>query len=96
MQNSAPDGTGTFSSAELWLHRINVLIFVFLCAVMGVLLIIVPWWPQWTDNYFVVGRPEWRMVLASGFTRGVCSGLGVLDVWIGFWEAIHYSEGKRA
>jgi hypothetical protein len=84
------------SNFQLWLHRINILVFVFLCAVMGVLLIIVPWWPQWTDNYLVLGRPEWRSVLANGFTRGVCSGLGVLDVWIGFWEAIHYHEEKPA
>jgi hypothetical protein len=31
-------------------------------------------------------------MLGQGFVRGVCSGLGVLDVWIGFWEAIHYQE----
>ena len=31
-------------------------------------------------------------IFASGFTRGVCTGLGVLNVWIGFWEAIQYRE----
>jgi len=24
--------------------------------------------------------------------RGVATGLGVLNVWIGFWEAIQYRE----
>lgn len=82
------------SGLELWMRRIAVLLFVFLCAVMGMLLIILPWWPQWTDNHFLLAWPGLRTVFASGFARGVCSGLGVLDVWIGFWEAVHYHEEK--
>ena len=31
-------------------------------------------------------------VFASGFARGVSTGLGVLNVWSGFWEAIQYRE----
>lgn len=85
-----------YTGAELWLHRVNVLLFVFLCAAMGVLMFIVPWWPQWTDNYFLLGHPALRAWVSGGFARGLCSGLGVLDVWIGFSAAIHYSEDKPA
>jgi hypothetical protein len=85
-----------YTGAELWLHRVNVLIFVFLCASMGVLMFIVPWWPQWTDNHLLLGHPTLRSLVSSGFTRGLCSGLGVLDVWIGFSAAIHYREDKPA
>jgi len=28
--------------------------------------------------------------------RGLCSGLGILDIWIGFSEAIHYHEEKHS
>ncbi len=83
-----------YTGAELWLHRFNVLLFVFLCAAMGVLMFIVPWWPQWTDNYFLLGHPAVRSMVSGGFARGLCSGLGVLDVWIGFSAAIHYREDK--
>jgi uncharacterized membrane protein len=83
-----------YTGIELWIHRLNVLVFVFLCASMGVLLVIVPWWPQWTDNHFILGHPAVRTIISDGFTRGVCSGLGVLDVWIGFSAAIHYREDK--
>jgi hypothetical protein len=24
----------------------------------------------------------------------LCSGLGLLDIWIGFWEAVHYQEER--
>jgi hypothetical protein len=77
---------------DLWLHRITVLMFVFVCAVVGVLLVILPWRPEWTDNRLLLAYPALRTFVANGFVRGICSGLGLLDIWIGFWEAIHYSE----
>jgi len=77
---------------QLWLHRISVFLFVLISAVAGVLLIILPWTPEWTDNYLLLTFPSLRTFVASGFFRGICSGLGLLDVWIGFWEALHYHE----
>lgn len=82
------------SGFALWIHRITVLLFVFLCASIGVLLVIMPWRPEWTDNRLLLAYPTLRELISSGFVRGVCSGLGVLDIWIGFWEAIHYREGN--
>ena len=79
---------------ELWLHRVTVLMFVFLCASVGVLLVILPWRPEWTDNHLLLGNPWLRQFVAHGFVRGLCTGLGVLDIWIGFGEAIHYHEEK--
>jgi hypothetical protein len=80
------------TAAERWMHRITVLLFVFLCAVIGVLLVILPWRAEWTDNHLLAAYPNVRMIVGSAFARGICSGLGVLDIWIGFWEAIHYHE----
>jgi hypothetical protein len=83
------------SGAGLWLHRILILLFVFLCAAVGVLLVIVPWTPQWTDNYLLLRWSGLRTFVSSGFVRGLCSGLGVLDIWIGFREAAHYHEAQH-
>lgn len=83
------------SSFQLWLRRLWVLLFVFVCATTGVLLLILPWRPEWTDNSLFFTFPALRGVMASGFVRGLCTGLGVLDIWIGFSEAIHYHEGKH-
>ncbi len=80
------------SAARLWLRRIGVLLFVFLCATLGVMLMILPWRPEWSDNPLLLPYPMLRAVVASGFVRGVSTGLGVLNVWIGFWEAIQYRE----
>ena len=80
------------SGAKLWLHRLGVLVFVFLCATIGVMLMILPWRPEWSDNHLLMPYPALRAIVSSGFARGICTGLGVLNVWIGFWEAIQYRE----
>ena len=80
------------SRVEMWMHRISVFLFVLISAVAGVLLIILPWTPQWTDNYLLLSFPSLRTIVSNGFIRGICSGLGLLDIWIGFWEALHYHE----
>ena len=80
------------SGIQLWMHRISVFLFVLVSAVAGVLLIILPWTPEWTDNYLLLSFPALRSVISNGFFRGLCSGLGMLDIWIGFWEALHYHE----
>ena len=79
-------------SLQLWVHRLSVLLFVFVCATVGVLLVILPWHSEWTDNRWLLSHPDLRSFVAHGFVRGICSGLGLLDIWIGFWEAIHYRE----
>jgi hypothetical protein len=80
------------SGLQLWLHRTSVFLFVLISAVAGVLLVILPWTPEWTDNYLLLSFPWLRTLVTTGFFRGLCSGLGLLDIWIGFWEALHYHD----
>lgn len=82
------------SALQLWLHRTSVFLFVLISAVAGVLLVILPWTPEWTDNYLLMSFPWLRTIIETGFFRGFCSGLGLLDIWIGFWEALHYHEHR--
>ena len=104
--NSAPADSGAWilnrpradsvsplqSGPQLWLHRSSVFLFVLISAVAGVLLLILPWTPEWTDNYLLLSFPWLRTLISTGFFRGLCSGLGLLDIWIGFWEALHYHD----
>ncbi|MFZ3266294.1 MAG: hypothetical protein WA172_19975 [Terriglobales bacterium] len=80
------------STARLWLRRVGVLLFVFLCATFGVMLMIVPWRPEWSDNPLLLPYPTLRDLVGSGFARGLVTGLGLINVWIGFWEALQYRE----
>ncbi len=79
-------------SWQVWLWRLRALLLVTVCATFGVLLLILPWTPKWTDNPLLLTSPQLRDIVSSGFVRGLSSGLGALDLWLGFWEAIHYHE----
>jgi hypothetical protein len=92
---SRPEGR-RYVGFELWLHRATVLMFGLVCAVVGVLLVILPWRPEWTDNHLLMAYPGLRTFVSNGFVRGIVSGLGILDIWIGFSEALHYHEEKRS
>ena len=80
------------SRAHHWLNHIAVVLFAAFCVVLGVLLVLLPWTLQWTDNPLLWTHPGLRTFLGYGFVRGVCSGLGLLDLWIGIREVSHYFE----
>ncbi len=80
------------SQSELWARRIFLVTFVLLCTLLGVFLIVLPWRPEWTDNPLFSGYPVLKSVLAHPFFRGVCSGFGLLDLWIAISETAHYHE----
>ena len=86
---------GKGNRLHIWLSRIRALLFVTVCATFGVLLVILPWTHQWTDNSLLLTAPALRSFIANGFVRGMASGLGMLDLWLGFWEAIHYHENPH-
>ena len=80
------------SQAEIWARRMFLVTFVLLCTLLGVFLIILPWRPEWVDNPLFFGHPGFKSVFANPFFRGICSGFGVLDLWIAISETAHYHE----
>jgi hypothetical protein len=79
----------------MWLLRVRALLFVTVCAIFGVLLVILPWTEHWTDNSLLLASPALRTFISTGFVRGLASGLGMVDLWLGFWAAIHYHESPQ-
>ncbi len=83
------------SPAELWTQRLFLLVYVVFCIWIGMLLAVLPWTPAWTQNGLLLRFPSVRSFLGMDFVRGVASGIGLIDVWIGIWEAVHYREPRR-
>ena len=84
------------SRASTWVHRLSLVIFVIFCIELGMLLCVLPWTRVWTENSLLGAHPSWGAILQDNFVRGVISGLGLIDVWIGVWEAVHYRDpGKE-
>jgi hypothetical protein len=80
----------------IWMQRTFLVIFVVLCIEIGIVLIAVPWRPVWSNNALLSDYPQIRTFMRLGFVRGIVTGIGLLDIWIGIWEAVHYSERKPA
>src|SRR5450631_3583678 len=79
--------------APVWLQRLSLFVLVLFCVYLGVLVTILPWWSSvWDRNLFIQSRPALAAVLHNGAVRGLISGLGMLDVWIGISEAVHYRD----
>jgi hypothetical protein len=86
-------GEVTRRTAPVWLQRLSLFVLVLFCVYLGVLVMVLPWWTRvWDHNMFILARPRLAMVLHNGAVRGVVSGLGLLDIWIGISEAVHYRD----
>jgi hypothetical protein len=81
--------------APIWLQRLSLFVLVLFCVYLGVLVAILPWWKRmWDQNLWIQSRPALAAVLDNGAVRGLISGLGLLDIWIGVSEAVHYRDHR--
>ena len=79
----------------LWLRRVMLFIFVAFAVEIGMFLVVVPWYDSgrlWSENSLILRFPMLRAFLAQDFIRGIVSGIGLIDIWVGIWEAVHYKE----
>lgn len=84
-------------------ERITVILFILLFFMAGVMLILLPWINigavgDWGDNYLLAvvsektGLPIIRQAIASGWVRGAITGLGVLNLFLAFWEIANFKR----
>lgn len=89
--------------------RLSVIFYIILCFEIGLILTVVPWWPQgmwglsdWGNNYFLLyaaqktGIQGLQAVVASGWVRGAVSGIGLLNLGIAVWEIFHFKQTVTA
>jgi hypothetical protein len=77
------------------MQRLALFTLVTFCVQLGVLVLILPWWTRmWDQNMFIESHPALASVLHNGAVRGLISGIGLLDIWIGISEAVHYRDHR--
>ena len=81
---------------NLWIQRIWLVVFVLFCLEVGIILTVLPWTQIWTTNSLLLGHPQIHDFLMQNFVRGVVSGLGLIDIWMGVAEAVRYRETPNA
>jgi hypothetical protein len=76
---------------------IRRLLYVVFFVQVGLLLIVLPWWPAfWDHNYFAFSWPWLQPLLANNFVRGAVSGLGLVNLYAGFSDlALVFASRER-
>jgi hypothetical protein len=85
--------------------KLTVILFIILCLLLGLFLTLMPWVSlgvsNWGDNYllaFVVQKTGWnvlRDIVNSGWLRGAVTGLGILNIFLAFWEMAHFKQSVK-
>ena len=69
-----------------FLLAITVRIFV------GVIVMVLPWSMLWDNNHLLQAIPRLATLLSFGATRGIVSGLGLMNLWIAVDDTLHRGE----
>src|SRR5262245_15192716 len=88
------------------INRLTVIFFITLCLIVGVSLTLLPWagagsLTDWGNNFFLVSisqfvsLPVIRQFVASGWVRGAVTALGLLNLFIAFWEIAHFNQSLQ-
>ena len=83
--------------------KLSVIFFIVLCLEVGIVLTFLPWihpfgLSDWGDNYLLLyaarktGLMSLQHAMSSGWVRGAVSGLGILNLFMAFWEMAHFNQ----
>ena len=77
-----------------WLVRVELFLRVMLRMYIGLFVCYAPWsHTLWDQNPLFLQFPWLADFVAHGAVRGVVSGLGLLNLWIAFQDAIRHRDG---
>ncbi len=83
--------------------KITVIVYILICFEVGILLLILPWTPEfWEENfflYYVTGKLNSALihtVLTSGYVKGIVTGIGLLNILAGLRDLFKFRESVAA
>jgi hypothetical protein len=77
-----------------WLERGELFLRVLLRMYIGIAVCYAPWSRMfWDQNPLFLHFPTLGIYAANGAVRGIISGLGLLNLWIAFQDAIRHRNG---
>jgi hypothetical protein len=77
-----------------WLERGELFLRVLLRMYIGIAVCYAPWSHMfWDQNPLFLHFPTLAIYAANGAVRGIISGLGLLNLWIAFQDAIRHRDG---
>ena len=84
--------------------KITVIVYILICFEVGILLLILPWYPTafWDENFFLYYvtnklNAGWiPTLLTSGYAKGIVTGIGVLNILAGMLDVFKFRESVAA
>jgi hypothetical protein len=77
-----------------WLERAELFLRVLLRMYIGLAICYAPWSRLfWDQNPLFAHFPTLSIIAANGAVRGLVSGLGLLNLWIAFQDALRHRDG---
>ncbi len=79
-----------------WLERAELFLRVLLRMYIGLAVCYAPWSRMfWDQNPIFLQFPTLSIYAANGAVRGLVSGLGLLNLWIAFHDAIRHGTDRQ-
>lgn len=79
-----------------WIEKTTAVLFCVFCIQLGLVLLVFPWVDSyWDRNWLFQIRPDWQPMLLSQQFRGAISGLGILNIFLGFAEVLRLARFAR-
>jgi hypothetical protein len=76
-------------TARHWPSRLLNICFAIFAFEIGIFLVIFPWMDDvWKVNSFQSAFPTLRNIWEDPYFRGALTGLGLLNVYVAFWELL--------
>jgi hypothetical protein len=78
--------------------KLSVILYIVICFEIGALLAILPWTDYWENNFFLYFMSAKLHlngiinVVQSGYARGAVTGLGLLNILLGFLEIFNFRQ----
>jgi len=94
--NSPQGHEHTSQRIPRWLERAELFLRVLLRMYIGLAVCYAPWSRLfWDQNPIFLQFPTLSIYAANGAVRGLVSGLGLLNLWIAFHDAIRHGTDKE-
>jgi hypothetical protein len=78
-----------------WLERVELFLRVMLRMYIGLAICYAPWSHTfWDQNPLFLQFPGLGAFALHGAVRGIVTGLGLLNLWIAFQDAIRHRDGE--
>ena len=74
------------------LFALEFIVAVMVRIFLGVIVLVLPWSPLWDNNHLLQTWPHLGHFMSFGATRGVLSGIGLLNLWAAVDDTLHRGE----